>query len=365
MIRRPPRSTLFPYTTLFRTDRSEDARGENDERADQGRLALGVYLRLVSAVHFYHAGDHGHAPDVLLYPQRRPCLRQHPVHHPRGRLRVVHLELSLLGLVGDGRHGLRTHVPGVSVGGLQETTRNDLAGRIGLVCDRDGLRLYRLSPAVGPAGLLGHDGRRRDYGQDPHCGRFPGPVLKRWANAGQMTLSRFFVIHVMILPAALMGLAGLHLFLFRSAGPAGPFRGTPEELKAKTDFFFPRQVWKDIVAIAVVFLTICSLAFIEPVQLLEQATPDPGDYHPEPEWYFLFLFQMLRLKVFSGELGQFVAGVAIPGAFMLLLAALPFIDRSPERNIFKRPVALLSWTVVMIGILVLTVSAILNREFLE
>src|SRR2546427_4308733 len=86
---------------------------------------------------------------------------------------------------------------------------------------------------------------------------------------------------------------------------------------------------------------------------------------PEPEWYFLFLFQMLRLKVFSGEVGQFVAGVAIPGAFMLLLAALPFIDRSPERNIFKRPLALLSWAVVMIGILVLTVSAILNREFLE
>jgi len=199
----------------------------------------------------------------------------------------------------------------------------------------------------------------------PIVGDFLARFLKGGPTPGQMTLSRFFVIHVMILPAALMGLAGLHLFLFRSAGPAGPFRGTPEELKAKTDFFFPRQVWKDIVAVAAVFMIICALAFIEPVQLLEQATPDPGDYHPEPEWYFLFLFQMLRLKVFSGEFGQFLAGVAIPGALLLLLAALPFIDRSPERNIFKRPIALLSWTVVTIGILVLTVSAILNREFLE
>ena len=33
-----------------------------------------------------------------------------------------------------------------------------------------------------------------------------------------------------------------------------------------------------------------SLAFWEPVVFLEEATPDPGDYHPEPEWYFLFLF---------------------------------------------------------------------------
>src|SRR5438128_11205320 len=152
----------------------------------------------------------------------------------------------------------------------------------------------------------------------PIVGDFLARFLKGGPKPGQRTWGWFFVIHVRILPAALMGLAGLHLFLFRSAGPAGPFRGTPEELKAKTDFFFPRQVWKDIVAIAVVFLTICSLAFIEPVQLLEQATPDPGDYHPEPEGYFLFLFQMLRLKVFSGHVGQFEAGVRLAGGLSLL-----------------------------------------------
>ena len=91
---------------------------------------------------------------------------------------------------------------------------------------------------------------------------------------------------------------------------------------------------------AAVFVTICSLAFIEPVVLLEEATPDPGEYHPEPEWYFLFLFQLLRLRAFAGEFGQFFGAIALPGAFMLLLAALPFIDRSPERNIFRRPIAL-------------------------
>ncbi|MGH7205223.1 MAG: cytochrome b [Nitrospiraceae bacterium] len=199
----------------------------------------------------------------------------------------------------------------------------------------------------------------------PILGDFLARFLKGGPTPGQMTLSRFFVIHVMILPAGLMALAGLHLFLFRKAGPAGPFQASEEELKAKTDYFFPRQVWKDIVAMGVVFLTICGLAFIEPVVLLEEATPDPGDYLPEPEWYFLFLFQLLRLKIFGGEFGQFLGAVAIPGAFVLLLAALPFLDRSPERNIFKRPVALVSWLIVMIGIVVFTVSAIINREFLE
>lgn len=199
----------------------------------------------------------------------------------------------------------------------------------------------------------------------PLLGDFMARFLKGGATPGQMTLSRFFVIHVMVLPAALMGLAGLHLFLFRKAGPAGPFRGSVEEIKAKTDYFFPRQIWKDIVGMVAVFLCICSLAFWEPIVLLEEATPDPGDYHPEPEWYFLFLFQLLRLKVFAGEFGQFLGAIALPGAFMALLAALPFIDRSPERNIFKRPIALIGWIVVMASILIFTVAAIINREFLE
>mgnify|MGYP003446494777 CR=1 FL=1 len=47
------------------------------------------------------------------------------------------------------------------------------------------------------------------------------------------------------------------------------------------------------------------------------------------------------------------------------IAALPFIDRNQERNIFKRPIALIGWIVVMASILIFTVAAIINREFLE
>jgi ubiquinol-cytochrome c reductase cytochrome b subunit len=199
----------------------------------------------------------------------------------------------------------------------------------------------------------------------PLIGDFLARLLKGGATPGQMTLSRFFVIHVMVLPAALIGLAGLHLFLFRCAGPGGPFRGTPVELKAKTDYFFPRQIWKDVVGMAVVFASICAMAFWEPVVLLDEATPDPGDYHPEPEWYFLFLFQHLRLKMFSGEFGQFLGAIAFPSLLGALLVALPFIDRDPERNIFKRPIALTLWVMFMVSILIFTVSAIINREFLD
>jgi ubiquinol-cytochrome c reductase cytochrome b subunit len=116
---------------------------------------------------------------------------------------------------------------------------------------------------------------------------------------------------------------------------------------------------------AVVFACISALAFWEPVVLLEEATPDPGDYHPEPEWYFLFLFQHLRLKMFSGEFGQFLGSMLLPGLLGAMLVLLPFFDRNPERNIFKRPLALIGWVVLTVSILLFTVSAIINREFLD
>src|SRR5256885_7768449 len=40
MIRRPPRSTLFPYTTLFRSGLRQDVRSALDEHDDEG-LACG------------------------------------------------------------------------------------------------------------------------------------------------------------------------------------------------------------------------------------------------------------------------------------------------------------------------------------
>ena len=86
------------------------------------------------------------------------------------------------------------------------------------------------------------------------------------------------------------------------------------------------------VAIGIVFLITCALAFYEPVELLQEATPEPGDYNPVPEWYFLFLFQMLRYETFSGQWGQIIGSIVIPVAFMVWLIAIPFIFRNPERR---------------------------------
>jgi len=137
-----------------------------------------------------------------------------------------------------------------------------------------------------------------------------------------------------------------------------------QELR-RGEFFWPDSIFKDLIVSLAIFILLVLLATFIGVAPEPKADPSDTSYLPRPEWYFLFLFQMLRLKIFAGELGQFLGAVAIPGAFMALLAALPFIDRSPERNIFKRPIALIGWIVVMAIILIFTVSAIINREFLD
>lgn len=196
----------------------------------------------------------------------------------------------------------------------------------------------------------------------PLIGDFLGRFVKGGPVPGAQTLSRFYVFHVMVLPLSIMGLIGLHIFLFRRAGPAGPYKGTKEELEAKTEYFFPTQVYKDIVVMAGLFVVVSALAIMFPVELMEEASPEASDFNPEPEWYFLFLFQLLRIPIFQGEFGSFVGAVVIPGLFVLLLVALPFISRNPERNLRKRPLAIIAWTVIMASIAILSWLAVAMRE---
>ena len=196
----------------------------------------------------------------------------------------------------------------------------------------------------------------------PIVGDFMARFLRGGPVPGALTLNRFFVIHVMILPAALVGVFALHLFFFRKAGPAGPFSGTKQELEKKMEYFFPRQVYKDIVVMGIVFLIITGLAVSFPVELLEEASPEPTDYNPEPEWYFLFLFQLLRFPMFAGEFGEFVGGILLPGLIVAFLISLPFIFRNPERHPKKRLVGMATLVILLTGIVVLTLLAIASRS---
>lgn len=196
----------------------------------------------------------------------------------------------------------------------------------------------------------------------PFVGDFLARFLKGGASPGVLTLNRFFVIHVMILPLTVMGVAALHLFLMRKAGPAGPYQGNREELERTKESFWPKQVAIDAMFMILLFAALATLAVLWPAELGPRANPSASAFDPEPEWYFLFLFQLLRLPVFFGPWGELVGAVLLPLGFILLVVFLPFLDRSPERRPWKRPYAMGIAAALMAGILVLTVQSIQARR---
>ena len=118
--------------------------------------------------------------------------------------------------------------------------------------------------------------------------------------------------------------------------------------------FYPDIIYKDLVVSFAIFLLLLGLAIF--VGVAAEPPVDPGDssYIPRPEWYFLFLFQML--KYFPGQI-EWVGTVIIPTIAVLALLLLPFYDRSPFRHWKKRKIATVIMSVVVAGIVGLTILA--------
>jgi quinol-cytochrome oxidoreductase complex cytochrome b subunit len=110
------------------------------------------------------------------------------------------------------------------------------------------------------------------------------------------------------------------------------------QLKAKGKPFFPYAVAKDSLMACVVMLTIILMSLIFGAELGPKADPTTTTYVPRPEWYFFFLFELLR--VIKPAVLVPLATIGVPTVCMVLLFLLPFIDRGPERRIEKRPIAL-------------------------
>jgi ubiquinol-cytochrome c reductase cytochrome b subunit len=173
-----------------------------------------------------------------------------------------------------------------------------------------------------------------------------GPLQQRIMLGGAelttLTLSRFFTAHVFLLPLILGLLVVLHVYLFRKAGPAGPFQ---EQKVKRMDRFYPKQVFKDSMAILVVFVALLLLARIIPAELGPEADP-ASDYLARPPWYFLPLFQLL--KYFPGKI-SIIPTIVLPGALFTLVFLLPFIDRREERHPLRRPIATLALVLILFG----------------
>lgn len=108
-------------------------------------------------------------------------------------------------------------------------------------------------------------------------------------------------------------------------------------LKSEGKPFFPYAVAKDSLMACIVMLVIILASLVLGVELGAKANPTTTSYEPRPEWYFFFLFELLRVIKPPSLVG--LATVGIPTIGMILLFLLPFYDRSPERRPERRPIA--------------------------
>jgi hypothetical protein len=125
-----------------------------------------------------------------------------------------------------------------------------------------------------------------------------------------------------------------------------------EVMKKKGKPFFPYAILKDSTMALIVVGVIIFMSIWLGAEQGPKADPTTTTYVPRPEWYFFFLFELLRV-IKPPELVP-IATIGIPTIAMVLLLLLPFYDRNPERNPLKRPVASIAGVMTIVAMAFLT-----------
>jgi menaquinol-cytochrome c reductase cytochrome b/c subunit len=126
-------------------------------------------------------------------------------------------------------------------------------------------------------------------------------------------------------------------------------------LKNQGKPFFPYAVAKDSIMAVVVMFVIIFLSLMFGAEMGPKVNPTTTTYVPRPDWYFFFLFEVLRVMKNVPKFTD-MATIGVPTICMILLFLLPLYDRSPERRIERRPVALAAGIFVIISMAFLTYS---------
>ena len=191
-------------------------------------------------------------------------------------------------------------------------------------------------------------------GAIPLVGRFLLRLLRGGDEVTGATLTRFYGIHVAVLPGLVMFVLGLHLYLVQKHGMSVPL---PVERQGdrRAMPFVPNFLLRDIVGWLSALAILAALAAFIPAELGRKADPfAPAPVGIKPEWYFMFMFQTLKylpshILGLEGEIVGIV-GFGLGGLFLLLI---PFLDRRAARG---QPSPLFTW----IGILIIVYIVVLT-----
>ena len=169
-----------------------------------------------------------------------------------------------------------------------------------------------------------------------------GPSLQQVVvggpDYGHHTLTRFFAIHAGFLPVTLVLMLVVHLSLFRKHGLCAK-----QPIVRPDAMFWPDQVLKDAVAMLAVMAVVLGVILMPALRAMLEGRPIvPGELGAElgapadpslpyaaarPEWYFLFLFQFLKVFEGFGASGEFFGAIVVPGLVMGVMFLMPILGR--------------------------------------
>jgi cytochrome b6 len=193
--------------------------------------------------------------------------------------------------------------------------------------------------------------------QVPIVGHLLSRILRGGSDVTGATLSRFYGIHVAILPAITTALLGVHLILVQRQGMSVP-RGIESEGKPRTMSFVPDFLMRDMVGWLAAVGILAALSAFFPWELGVKADPFvPAPAGIRPEWFFLWMFQGLKYlpATVLGIPGE-TLGILLLGGIGVVFLAMPILDRRLSR----------AWNVaavlLLIGMAILTLLAVLPAK---
>jgi quinol-cytochrome oxidoreductase complex cytochrome b subunit len=182
------------------------------------------------------------------------------------------------------------------------------------------------------------------------------------AGGDATELLRFYDLHVVVLPAVLLILLTVKMYMLEKHGVSEPAAGKPLRDRAVKDLPIFPDVTFYLLGLAAIFgsgMLLISAVF--PLNLPPAYTPQlASQYTPQPDWYFLWIYQILKISVFEGAIsvgklsvGGLPIALGLVTLIFLILFLLPFIDRGETRRIRDRPIFVTSGMIFVAELLVL------------
>jgi ubiquinol-cytochrome c reductase cytochrome b subunit len=190
----------------------------------------------------------------------------------------------------------------------------------------------------------------------PLVGDFLVQLLQGGPRTGILTLTRFYVLHTIFLPGLLGILIVVHFHFLYQRGLSGPL--SEGDAARRKVIFLPNIFNRWLILFLLVALILGLVAWIWPAPLGNPADPTDTSYIPKPEWWVLFLNQLVA--ILTGPL-MVIATVIIPGGLAGLIITLPFLDRSPERNPLRRKGVMIIAMVIVLVLLGLSIMGYIEH----